>query len=200
MYRRLGTLQKFVDAAHAAFEEFVVCPSGRRAANRVFQALEEPSPSSSSVGSRLPVCSQLPRALSIQTSHRSLRDLLDCFSALEPHLQWRGRPSSNDTASDNFPENHANAMIIGPSGVEDRRDVWVGASLLAPRVRYPDHNHPPEEVYLVVSDGEFRQDDGPWFTPGVGGTLYNSPGIRHAMRSSHTPLLAFWLLPVDSAG
>ncbi len=53
-----------------------------------------------------------------------------------------------------------------------------------------------EEVYLVASDGEFRQGSGAWFTPGVGGTLYHSPGIVHAMRSSNTPLLAFWLLPV----
>jgi hypothetical protein len=112
-------------------------------------------------------------------------------AAVEPQLRWRRRESYDHTASENFPSGHANAMIVGPGGLEERNDVWVGVSLLAPSVRYPDHSHPPEEVYLVASDGEFRQGRGSWFTPGVGGTLYNSPGIQHAMRSSNTPSLVF---------
>ena len=139
-------------------------------------------------GIRLPVCSLLPAALSVEVSHSSLRLLLDAFGAVEPQLRWRRR--------ENCSGEHANAMLIGPGGLEERSDVWVGVSLMAPSVRYPDRSHPPEEVYLVASDGEFRQGNGAWFTPGVGGTLYNSPGIVHAMRSSNTPLLAFWLLPV----
>ncbi len=35
----------------------------------------------------------------------------------------------------------------------------------------------------MLSDGAFRQGDGDWFTPGVGGSLYNTPFITHAMRS-----------------
>ena len=86
-------------------------------------------------------------------------------------------------------------MIVGPNGLEDRHDVWVGLSLLAPGVRYPDHNHSPEEIYLVLTDGQFRQGDGGWFTPGLGGTFYNEPSIRHAMASpAATPLLAVWCL------
>jgi quercetin dioxygenase-like cupin family protein len=86
-------------------------------------------------------------------------------------------------------------MIVGPGGLEDRKDVWVGLSLLAPDVRYPDHQHAPEEIYLVLTDGQFRQGEGEWFTPGVGGTLYNKPNILHAMASSaNTPLLAVWCL------
>jgi quercetin dioxygenase-like cupin family protein len=105
-------------------------------------------------------------------------------------------------ASANMAEGHANAVIVGPGGVERRNDVRVGVSLLAPYVRYPDHNHPPDESYLVLSDGDFRQGDGDWFEPGIGGTLYNPPNIVHAMRSGNTPLLAFWLLweGADHAG
>ncbi|HLY58693.1 MAG TPA: dimethylsulfonioproprionate lyase family protein, partial [Stellaceae bacterium] len=69
-----------------------------------------------------------------------------------------------------------------------------GVTLMAPDVRYPDHNHPPEEVYLVLTEGEWRQEAGPWFSPGVGGSFYNRPGITHAMRSSGTPLFALWAL------
>lgn len=86
-------------------------------------------------------------------------------------------------------------MIVGPGGLEDRHDVWVGLSLLAPGVRYPDHRHAPEEIYLVLTDGQFRQGEREWFTPGVGGTFYNEPNILHAMASSpDAPFLAIWCL------
>ena len=46
----------------------------------------------------------------------------------------------------------------------------------------------------MLSEGEFRQGDGEWFEPGVGGTFYNPPGIVHAMRSGNKPLFALWFL------
>ena len=85
-------------------------------------------------------------------------------------------------------------MIVGPDGYESRDDVWVGASLLAPDVRYPDHHHAPEEVYLVLSQGRFRQSEDEWFEPGIGGSFYNTPNLRHAMASGSTPLFAIWCL------
>lgn len=145
-------------------------------------------------GSRLPVCSHLEPALSIETEHEPLRRLIDRFRAVEPFLAWRRRTGCDGSASANFLEGHANAMIVGPGGLEERRDVWLGVTLMAPHVRYPDHEHAPEEVYLVLSKGEFRQGEGEWFSPGLGGSFYNEPGIRHAMRSVDTPLLAFWAL------
>jgi quercetin dioxygenase-like cupin family protein len=181
-------LQNFIAAAQPAFDYFVRDPDGRRTAAKVFHALEIAAPTTTTPAVRLPVCSLLPAALCVEVSHSSLKLLLEAFGAIEPQLQWRRRESCAG--------NHANAMLIGPGGLEERNDVWVGVSLLAPSVRYPDHSHPPEEVYLVASDGEFRQGRGQWRKPGVGGSLYNSPGIVHAMRSSNTPLLAFWLLPV----
>ena len=65
---------------------------------------------------------------------------------------------------------------------------------MAPNTRYPDHRHPPEEVYLVLSPGEWRQGDGAWHEPGPGGVVHNPPAIVHAMRSGDTPLLAIWCL------
>jgi hypothetical protein len=128
-----------------------------------------------------------------------LRSLLAAFRTIEPSLEWQRRASFDETASANFADGHANAMIIGPAGLEHRDDLWIGASLMAPFVRYTDHAHAPEETYLVMSDGEFRQGDADWFTPGVGGSFYNPPWIKHAMRSLATPLFAFWALWVDRA-
>ena len=69
---------------------------------------------------------------------------------------------------------------------------------MAPGITYPDHRHPPEEVYIVLSNGQWRQGSGPWHAPGVGGIVYNPHDIVHAMRSGDSPLLAIWCLPVDA--
>jgi hypothetical protein len=49
-------------------------------------------------------------------------------------------------------------------------------------------------VYLVLSPGRFQHGTSGWFEPGVGGTLYNTPNIKHAMASDEAPLFALWLL------
>jgi len=93
-----------------------------------------------------------------------------------------------------FANGHANATLIGQGGLEERDDVWVGISLMAPNIEYPEHHHAPEEVYLVMSPGHWRQDRGEWFEPGIGGLVCNTPNILHAMRSGSAPLLATWCL------
>jgi hypothetical protein len=194
MTPRSEALQLFVDSAFEAFGEFSQAPESRRSIRQVRSALEVPGVQRSGPGSRLPVCSHLDAALAIETEHESLRRLINRFKAVEPLLVWRRRSNCDGSESENFFEGHANAMVIGPGGLEDRRDLWLGVTLLAPNVRYPDHDHAPEEVYLVLSEGEFRRGQGAWFSPGVGGSFYNEPGISHAMRSVNTPLLAFWSL------
>jgi hypothetical protein len=123
----------------------------------------------------------------------------NAFAALEPSLLWARRAASGPFASDNWLEGHANTTVAGPKSLEDRYDLSIGASLLAPHVRYPDHNHGPEEVYLVLSPGRFQHGDSGWFEPGIGGTLYNKPNIRHAMASDDAPLLALWCLWIGTS-
>lgn len=147
----------------------------------------------------MPACSSLPQALRTAASTApTLAGIATTFEALEPSLAWNRR-SGGSFASANFMDGHANAMVVGPGGIENRDDAWVGVSLLAPHVRYPDHQHAPEEVYLALSPGEFRQADGQWFEPGVGGTFFNKPGIVHAMRSGQAPLFAVWCLRPSEA-
>lgn len=195
MNERSEDLQHFVDAAFAAYDRFARAPEARSTIAGIAAALEKPAPQRPGPGSRLPVVSaQLGHALALDTAHETLRGLIERFRTIEPLLEWRRTPRPDDTASDNFADGHANAMIVGPGGLEPRNDVWLGVSLMAPQVRYPDHDHAPEEVYLVLSDSQFRQGDGDWFSPGIGGSFYNRPGIRHAMRSMGSPLFAFWAL------
>jgi hypothetical protein len=198
MKHRSEALQLFVDAADLAFDKFAQDANSRRSIRQIFAALKTTGAERTGVGYRLPVCSHLYAAPSVETAHESLRGLVDRFKIIEPLLEWRRRSVYDSSASDNFVDGHANAMIIGPNGLEERGDIWLGVTLMAPNVRYPNHAHAPEEVYLVLSKGEFRQEDGAWFSPGIGGSFYNEPNIRHAMRSVETPLVALWaLLPHD---
>ena len=192
---RLEVLVRFLDAARDAFSARVEAgtPSSAVAA-RAFEALEN------SVGTIVPgsldappAYRHLPSALERARAAPELASLAEAFESLEPELRWRRRPGS-EAAGEVFHDGHANADIVGPVGLEQRSDVWFGASLVAPHVRYIDHRHPPEEVYIVMSDGEWYREDRGWHTPGVGGIVYNPPNIVHAMRAGPKALLALWLL------
>ena len=113
---------------------------------------------------------------------------------LADDLPWYQRPVANNPS---FMESHVNAQIIGPEGLEVRQDLIVGVTLMRPDIDYPDHQHEPEEIYLVLSEGNWRQDNIPWHTPGLGGLVYNPSNVFHGMKSLSTPLIALWCLPLD---
>jgi len=195
MAERPDALQDFLAALRSEIGQRQWGAAAGRCLWRVFDALDKARPVEPKAPARLPACAYLGDALTTaRDAGPSLAKIADAFAALEPHLTWTRRASADQTASANFTDGHANAMIVGPNGYEPRDDVWVGVSLLAPEVRYPDHHHAPEEVYLVLSEGKFRQGGDDWFEPGVGGSFYNTPHIKHAMASGSTPLFAVWCL------
>ena len=198
MDKRPHALQVFLDDLRHELETIRVRKAARQCIERVFSALDQPRPVIASEAIRLPACAYLESALATARGGTpSLAAIVESFEALEPNLTWTRRVHVDASASSNFIDGHANAMIVGPNGFEPRDNVWVGVSLLAPHVRYPDHHHAPEEVYLVLSRGKFRQDDSDWFEPGIGGSFYNRPNTKHAMASGDAPLFAIWcLVPV----
>jgi Dimethlysulfonioproprionate lyase len=195
MKERPKSLQNFLGALRSELSRREVGDPARGCLTRVFDALDSARPMGAKTPARLPACNYLDGALeTARKANASVARIADTFAALEPHLTWTRRAQADHSASANFTDGHANVMIVGPNGYEPRDDVWVGASLLAPHVRYPDHHHAPEEVYLVLSQGRFRQGEDAWFEPGIGGNFYNTPHIKHAMASGSTPLFAIWCL------
>ncbi|MEJ0020783.1 MAG: dimethylsulfonioproprionate lyase family protein [Acetobacteraceae bacterium] len=203
---RSPDLQLFLTAAEAAIrlgsggdgsgvDRSGVDGAAHAAGERIFAALRTPSPQAGGPGTdRLPVCGHLAPALAqVRGQAGPVGALADAFAGIEPRLHWKVRPGAA-THGEGFLNGHANATIVGSEGLELRRDVWIGVSLMAPNTRYPDHRHPPEEVYVVLSEGEWRQADDPWHAPGIGGLVYNPANIVHAMRSTERPLLALWFL------
>ncbi len=180
---RTEALQLFLDATFVAFDRFAKDLRSRDSIMRIFALLEVAGARGTKSGKRLPVCVRhLDEALALETEHTILKSVIARFQAIEPWLDWNWRSTYDNSASENFLMGHANGMVVGPGGVEERQDLWLGVSLLAPHVRYPNHSHPPEETYLVLSEGEFMQEE-TWFSPGIGGSFFNPPGIKHAMRS-----------------
>lgn len=197
---RPTALERVFELAEATFREASVVPPGSQFfAERVWRALDTPPDPELAVEDRLlpealPACSFLSDALqNARQRPGSVAKLADAFEPLAEDLCWERRPNA-DTGPDGFFDGHANALLAGPRGLERRDDVVVGVSLMAPSVRYPNHQHPPEEFYVVLSPGQWRHGDGPWYEPGPGGVVYHPPDMLHAMRSGDSPLLALWFL------
>jgi quercetin dioxygenase-like cupin family protein len=193
---RSPDLQRFVTMAEAAIHHGSGA-DGRipAAAERMFTALQTPSTHAGQSGAvRLPVCRHLPMALDhARRQPGPVGELTEAFAAIEPQLSWETRAGAV-ALDETFLNSHANATITGSAGLEIRPDVRIGVSLMAPHTLYPDHHHPPEEIYIVLSGGHWRQASNPWHEPGSGGLVYNPPNIVHAMRSGELPLLALWFL------
>ncbi len=200
MTHRDATLQAFYDLTEAAIRRRAdTCKNAGPAAQSVFDALRNNvGGKGRSKPGRLPVCDTLESASQVAgTGPAPIPELAAALNGLSPRLQWKRRDSSQPDGT-SFHDGHANALVAGPGGLEEREDVWVGISLLAPHVRYPDHRHPPEEVYVSLAGGAWWNANMEWTTPGPGGLIYNDPNVLHAMRTEAQPLLAIWCLWVGS--
>ncbi|HEY2662564.1 MAG TPA: dimethylsulfonioproprionate lyase family protein [Caulobacteraceae bacterium] len=151
-------------------------------------------PSPQTHGHKVEACAHLAPALSaLESQPPPIRRLGQAFAALELRLTWAKRAYDGPCA-DRFAHGHGNAEIIGPGGLEDCASIVIGVTVMAPGVDYPEHSHPPDELYIALSEGEWRRGQRAWFSPGVGGLVRNTPGVSHAMRSTDAPLLAIWSL------
>lgn len=195
---RDSNLQQLIDLSSR-----IIMASGddraRRAGERVFDRLAaRPGSLGAVAAGRLPVCHHsIDTALARLAADGSpLPELASAFGAVEAGLRWSRRKTA--LASDQpFFDGHANAMLVGPGGLEERADVWLGVTVMAPHITYPDHHHPPEEIYIALSPGQWWNAAMDWTEPGPGGIIYNPPGILHAMRSHAAAFLALWFLPID---
>jgi quercetin dioxygenase-like cupin family protein len=193
---RNSTLQRFIDATEAGIRARAAdFPDAMPLADRVFAALEDAGDGNAkTTPARLPACGHLEEALGqAREGPDPVPELADALAAIEPAFAWHRRPGSAQVAGD-FHDSHANAFIVGDGGLETRQDVRIGISLVAPDIHYPAHRHPPEELYIVLSPGEWMQEDGPLVLKRSGDLVHNVSNVWHAMHSTDVPLLAVWCL------
>lgn len=193
---RNSTLQRFIDATAAGIRaQATRFPDAMPMADRIFEALNATAGvEAGNAPARLAVCRHLEIALSqARNGPDPVPELADAFAAIEPEFEWARRPESAQAAVD-FHDSHANAIIVGKGGLEARQDVRIGVSLVAPDTHYPRHRHPPEELYVVLSPGNWMQDDNAFTFKRSGDLVHNVPNIWHAMQATNMPLLAIWCL------
>ncbi|HDR9879816.1 TPA: dimethylsulfonioproprionate lyase family protein [Burkholderia cenocepacia] len=194
MHERPKHIADFVRIAGELFQSEKLPAAARAFAPHVFARLQQPSDNCMRNAVRYPACEWLGPALQgVARVNPTFATVARLIGSLEPVVGWTRRTSGKD-GSPNYIDGHVNGMICGPGGAESRDDIQLGFSLMMPHVRYPDHGHAPEEAYVLMTAGEFRQQNGAWFDPGIGGGIYNPRGALHAMRSGDAPFLAIWCL------
>lgn len=109
--------------------------------------------------------------------------------AVSPTAHWRETYKGTDIGSD-FTDRFGCYSIIGPGGpfASDTGRVWM--VYMPPDLDYPDHHHPAQEMYLIVSgSAEFRKAGAPNETLRAGDTAIHVSNQPHAMQTHDEPVL-----------
>jgi len=84
-------------------------------------------------------------------------------------------------------------QIVGPSCRIAREDFRLGLLLLPENIVYPNHQHSPDEVYIVLAgSGEWSLNRGTFDNKTVGNIIDIPSMTIHAMRTSTAPALMLW--------
>ncbi|MGO6882995.1 dimethylsulfonioproprionate lyase family protein [Rhizobium ruizarguesonis] len=119
------------------------------------------------------------------------RGLTAAFVQLADNLTW-ARSKAGPFASRNFENSHAHAVLFGPGGIEERNDVRIGVTILAPYTRFPDHTQYQPRAFLALSPMEFCTESDSWKRLHAGEIAYSGAGEVVAMRCTAKPLLMLW--------
>ncbi len=150
-------------------------------------------PAVAPVPATLPVLGFLDQAL---TSARrgSLAMISDGLAAIAPQCCWRQNANYvRDPAMAEFLLCYGYAELVGKAAFHSSDELLCGVMLLGPDTTYPQHRHPAEEVYHVLSGrSEWQRGDGPWRTVAPGSAIHHPPDLAHAARTGDAPLLALY--------
>jgi len=127
----------------------------------------------------------------IKGSDGELAGLMTYLEQIGPHLSWY-RSRVGPFASVNFEKSHAHSTILGPGGVEERSDVQLGVTLMAPYCRFPDHFEKQRRVFLFLSAAEACLRDREWMRAEPGTIVFSDAGDKFALRCTSEPVLAVW--------
>ncbi len=125
------------------------------------------------------------RALSSRTYAR----LTNAIRDFGPFAHWRETYKDTDIGAQ-FMELFACFCIIGENAPFISNEIRLFMVYMPPRLYYPWHHHPAEEVYLVIAgEAVFRRVGSPDETLGEGDTSYHESNQPHAMETFDQPVL-----------
>lgn len=84
--------------------------------------------------------------------------------------------------------------IIGDGGAFSSRQMWAWMVYMPAELPYPFHEHPGEEIYLVIAgSATFHAHGKPARTCAPGDTVFHAANQPHATDTHSRPLLALVL-------
>lgn len=185
-------LQRLINAAGNLLFAHDVPSMARYTAGKIFHDLSKPSSMFGVARNTLPASGYLTEALAVAVKAGGpIADLGKAIAEIAPDLRWY-RSRTGPFASINFVRGHAHALMVGPGGMEERDDVHIGATIMAPYSRFPDHRKKHPTVFLALSRAEVRLNDDDWSVRSPGGIFFSDEGNDLAMRCTGNPLLLFW--------
>ncbi len=191
-------LQQLINALGNLLLAHDVPSMSRYIAGKIFHDLSRPAPMYGVGRNTLPASGYLADALDVAIQGGGpLAELAKTISSIAPDLGWY-RSRTGPFASINFVRGHAHALMVGPGGMEERDDVHIGATVMAPYGRFPDHRRKHPTVFLALSRAEVRMDDEDWIVRSPGGVFFSDEGHEFAMRCTANPLLLVWCQRVRS--
>lgn len=180
-------MRTLLEAIERLYRPAADCPLAV-AAKRIAGAHPQPGK-----GTRKPVAQFVPRAVELARKG-PLAGIAEAFAVIEPQADWLQNPNySVASLGPGYVDRYGYVELVGPGRPVESADLLVGLLLLGPDMHYPDHAHPAEEIYHVVS-GEadwWREDEG-WRRKAPGTLIHHAPMVRHAMRTAGEPLLALY--------
>ena len=116
-------------------------------------------------------------------------DIAADLRALSDALVWQPSPRSD-------PRGEHVALAPLEALFEIPPDVTIGILHVAAGQAYPEHRHPPQELYLVLAGrGRWMSNGLPGYRPQPGGSLVtNPPGGLHGVRAEDDAVTALYVL------
>ncbi|HKP27396.1 MAG TPA: dimethylsulfonioproprionate lyase family protein [Dongiaceae bacterium] len=143
---------------------------------------------------RLQAAELLAPALA-QIARPELAPVRDAIAGAAPLFRWRQNP--NYTAANmgaDFMAGYGYVEFAGPKeALFNAPDIRVGLLLLGPRLHYPAHAHPAEEIYHPLTDGGlWRRGKEDWRTVPAGHAIHHPPMMAHETTATDSTLLALY--------
>lgn len=135
-----------------------------------------------------PLHNDLTAVLSGMAPTPMMRGLKHAVGALSDSVSWV-RADGGPYANADFERCNAQAILAGPGGLEERQDLLITLTLMAPYTRFPDRHTAHPCVFLALSDGEFLSPAGDWSLVETGMPFYHPAARVFAMRCTSRPML-----------
>ena len=139
---------------------------------------------------RLPVIDHLAESRKWTTPEYS--EIIEDIIEGAEHFHWRSSYSPSDEGIDeDFIARYGYFNLVSPDGPYLCRDYRITIAFWGAGLKYPEHNHDPEEVYAVIAgDVEFRAEGRAPVQVGPGGVVRHAPRQMHATDMIPGPMLA----------